>query len=166
MGARYDSQFVRHSGDHESSLVDEPKTGFADGHPGQSIRIPDVRCHRIGRHICGYQYHYACALHIECPCLVGWTRRHFSTGCMSPVVYSFFRALSRFISFRQALTPLLIVVQVGLTGRYRISQGDLSNKVSTALEKITFRVGIPRDQESWKDLSISRSSSPAHDAGV
>ena len=85
---------------------------------------------------------------------------------MCPLVNPFFRVLSRFTSFRQALTPLLTVVQVGLTGRYRIPQGDLSNKVSTARDKITFRVGIPRDQESWKGLSISRSPSPAHDAGV
>jgi len=65
-----------------------------------------------------------------------------------------------------ALTPLLIVVQAGLTGRYHVPHGDFSNKVSTAQDQITFRVGTPRDQESWRAPSTSRSPSPAHDAGV
>ena len=61
-----------------------------------------------------------------------------------------FRALSRFILFRQALTPLLIVVQVGLTGRYHIPNGDSVKTVFTAQHEIVFRMGVPREQDSWQ----------------
>ncbi|KAI9573477.1 hypothetical protein HD554DRAFT_2310684 [Boletus coccyginus] len=43
------------------------------------------------------------------------------------------------------LTPLLIVVQVGLTGQHRFSRGNYSRTVPTAQDEITFRVEIPQD---------------------
>jgi hypothetical protein len=87
--------------------------------------------------------------------------------CVRPS-FLLIRALSCFTSFRQALTPLLIVVQVGLTGRYHIPSGDSSRTVLTLQEEITFRVGLPRE-DSLQDLSLhtlSRSPSSAHDAHV
>jgi len=69
-----------------------------------------------------------------------------------------------------ALTPLLIVVQVGLTGRYRIPNVDSSRTLLTAQDEITFRVGLPREQDSLLDLplrtTLSHSSGPAHGAHV
>jgi len=68
------------------------------------------------------------------------------------------------------LTPLLIAVQVGYTGRYRYSipQGDSSRTPPTARDEITFRVGIPRD--SCQDLPLhtrpSTSLSSVHCAHV
>jgi len=53
-----------------------------------------------------------------------------------------------------ALTPLLIVVQVGLTGRYRIPNVDSSRTLLTARDEITFRVGLPREQDSLLDLPL------------
>ncbi|KAI9573449.1 hypothetical protein HD554DRAFT_874696 [Boletus coccyginus] len=51
------------------------------------------------------------------------------------------------------LTPLLIVVRVGLTDQHRFSGGVHSNTVlPTAQDEMSFRVGIPED--SQQDLSL------------
>ncbi|KAI9573416.1 hypothetical protein HD554DRAFT_2167030 [Boletus coccyginus] len=48
------------------------------------------------------------------------------------------------------LTPLLIIVQLGLTGQHRSSRGSYSKMVLTARDGTTFRVGVPRDSESQR----------------
>ncbi|KAI9573367.1 hypothetical protein HD554DRAFT_2310610 [Boletus coccyginus] len=48
------------------------------------------------------------------------------------------------------LTPLLIIVQVGLTDQYRSSRSNYLKTVPTAQDEITFRVGIPQDSESQR----------------
>jgi len=72
------------------------------------------------------------------------------------VIFQEFRAfpqVHRVVSFgRHYLTPLLIVVQVGLTGQHRFSRGNYSRTVSTVQIEITFRGGVPQD--SRQDISL------------
>jgi hypothetical protein len=70
--------------------------------------------------------------------------------CVRPS-FLLIRALSCFTSFRQALTPLLIVVQVGLTGRYHIPNGDSSKTVLTAQ---CGRDHVPSGRSSRAGLSV------------
>ncbi|KAI9573362.1 hypothetical protein HD554DRAFT_861945 [Boletus coccyginus] len=48
------------------------------------------------------------------------------------------------------LTPLLIIVQVGLTDQHRSSRSNYSKTVPTAHDGITFRVGVSQDSESQR----------------
>ena len=56
--------------------------------------------------------------------------------------------------FGQALTPLLIVVQVGLTDRYHIPSDDGSKRVLAAQDKITFRAGVSGERDSRQDIEL------------
>ncbi|KAI9573368.1 hypothetical protein HD554DRAFT_862412 [Boletus coccyginus] len=62
------------------------------------------------------------------------------------------------VSQLATLTPLLIVVQVGLTYQHRFSR---RKTVPTAQDEITFRVGIPEDSESQQGSSLDSSLSRA-----
>ena len=171
MGARYGSHFVRHAGDRGASLVDGSKTDFFDEHPsqdpGQSKRVVNIRHHRIWRIIFGCQFGYTCALHIEFPCLDGRTQRSFSTGCMCPLVIPFVCTLSSFVlaGFDTSLDRRAGWADQSISYCKRRFFGG----VLTAQEEITFRVGVPQEQDSRQDLSIhtlSPSPSSAHDARV
>ncbi|KAI9573419.1 hypothetical protein HD554DRAFT_2167032 [Boletus coccyginus] len=48
------------------------------------------------------------------------------------------------------LTPLLIIVQVGLPDQHRSSRSNYSKTVPTAQDGIIFRVGIPQDSKSLR----------------
>ncbi|KAI9573381.1 hypothetical protein HD554DRAFT_863158 [Boletus coccyginus] len=63
------------------------------------------------------------------------------------------------------LTPLLIVVQAGLTGHHRFSSGNYPKAVLTAQDKIVFQVGIPQDlQQDSSDTALTRLPSSVHGA--
>jgi len=148
MGNRYHPQCVRHNGDCRSPLVEGSDNGSFDVHTHQSICALSICHHRIWCHLCRCQYHFASSLCIEECWLLDRTRHNFSSGCMcSP---SFLFLCTEFFSFWQTLTPLLIIVQVGLglTDQHRSSRGNYSKTVSTAQDGITSRVGIPQDSES------------------
>jgi hypothetical protein len=68
-----------------------------------------------------------------------------------------------------ALAPLLIVVQLGLTGQTRIPQGNSSKTAPTVQDEIIFRSGIPQEQDSRNDLklhAIATRFRSEHDAHV
>ncbi|KAF8550974.1 hypothetical protein OG21DRAFT_337711 [Imleria badia] len=52
------------------------------------------------------------------------------------------------------LAPLSIVVQVGLTGRYHVPSGGSSKAIPIAQDKVIFRVGSPREEDSRNDLAL------------
>ncbi|KAI9457512.1 hypothetical protein HD554DRAFT_1774613 [Boletus coccyginus] len=62
------------------------------------------------------------------------------------------------------LTPLLIVVQIGLTGQHRFSRNNHSRTVPTVQDEFSFRVEIPED--SQQDLSLHTIAALKHQHSV
>lgn len=58
------------------------------------------------------------------------------------------------LRFCQALMPLLIIVQVGLTGRYHIPSSGASNTVLFTEDEVICRTGTLQEQDSRQDVSF------------